>query len=109
MESLKDSIIEFGNGCKQYKVKDLLSGSKFTHTEFPSSWDAEKIARETTRLTENAIANGLLNESKPLYVMTEDGFKLKIITNIEPLNHTCELIENTINRHIVTSHPVYKG
>lgn len=98
---------EFGGGCREYQVEDLLSGSKFTHTEFPPSWDAEKIAQETTRLTENAISNGSLNEDKHVKIMmTEDGFDLKIVTNPNPEIHACEQIENSINRHIITAHPM---
>ncbi len=106
-------IKEFGGGCKEYQVEDLFSGQMFTHTEFPPHWNAEKIAQETKSFTENAIKNGSFSaETKEaIEVITEDGFELKIVVDPNPelLNHTCTVIENTSNRHIVTSHPVYKG
>ncbi len=40
--------------------------------------------------------------------MTSEGFNLKIITDLTPKAHDCMSIENTVSRHIVTSHP-YKG
>ncbi|MFA5998753.1 MAG: hypothetical protein WC747_01910 [Candidatus Babeliales bacterium] len=106
-----ESFLEFGNGCKEYKVKDLCTGGKFTHSEFPPHWTVEKIAQETKAACEEAMRNGLLNPEvvRPLKVMTHDGFELQIITNLEPLNHTCAAIENTINRHVVTAYPNYTG
>ncbi len=101
-----ESFFEFGNGCKEYEVKDLLSGSKFTHTEFPPHWNAEKIAKETRVACENAIKNGSLNKDKHVTsIMTKDGFELKIVTNPKPEVHVCESIQNTVNRHIITARP----
>ncbi|MCX5923796.1 MAG: hypothetical protein NTU89_04535, partial [Candidatus Dependentiae bacterium] len=104
-----ESFLEFGNGCVEYKMKDLCTGGKFTHTEFPSHWNVEKIAQETKVACENAMRNGLLTPKsvKPLYITTSDDFTLQIITNTNPLNHTCAAIENTLNRHVVTAHPIY--
>lgn len=104
------SFVEFGGGCIEYKVKDLLTGLEFTHTEFPAHWNVEKIAQETKNLVENAISNGSLTEKtiKPVYASTSEGFQLKIITDSAPKLHDCISIENTVNRHIVTAHP-YKG
>ena len=106
-----ESCLEFGNGCKEYEVIDLCTGGKFTHTEFPSHWNVEKIAQETKVACENAMRNGLLTPDvvKPLKVITHDGFELQIITDLEPLNHDCTTIENTINRHVVTARPNYTG
>ncbi len=104
------SFVEFGGGCIEYSVKDLLTGLEFTHTEFPAHWNVEKIAQETKCLVENAITNGSLTEkiNKPILEMTNEGFKLKIVTNSAPKIHNCAAIENSINKHIVTSYP-YKG
>ena len=57
------------------------------------------------------MRNGSLTPEivKPLKVMTHDGFELQIITDLEPLNHSCVPIENTINRHVVTARPNYTG
>ena len=92
------------------QVKDLITGLKFTHTEFPAHWSVEKIAQETKCLVENAITNGSLTEkiNKPVIAMTSEGFELKIITDSAPKIHDCASIENTINRHIVTARP-HKG
>ncbi len=88
----------------------MLTGLEFTHTEFPPHWTVERIAQEIRTACEHGVRSGLLDGKikKPLYVTTSDNFTLKIITNLEPLNHACESIPNTINRHIVTAHPVFK-
>lgn len=114
-----ESFVEFGGGCIEYKVadlftehkvKDLVINRKFTHTEFPPHWNVEKIAEETTRLVEQAMGDGLLTENihQPVKAKTTEGFELKIITESVPKNHDCVSIENTINKHVVTSYP-YKG
>ena len=104
------SFVEFGGGCKEYLVEDLFTGREFTHTEFPPHWNIEKIAQKTKCLVENAMANGSLTEQTKtaVKVMTNEGFNLKIVTDSAPEVHNCAAIENTVNRHIVTSYP-YKG
>ena len=104
------SFTEFAGGCIEYEAIDLVTKTKFTHTEFPSHWNIEKIVQETKFLLENAIKNESFSENmnKPVIAMTSEGFNLKIITILAPDSHDCISIENTLNRHIVTSHP-YKG
>jgi hypothetical protein len=104
------SFVEFGGGCREYQVKNLLTGREFIHTEFSAHWNVEKIAQEAKYLVENAIKNGSLLEkiNKPVIAITSDGFELKIITEFAPEVHDCVSIKNTANRHIVTARP-YKG
>jgi hypothetical protein len=89
---IREEIL-LSNGCKKFTLENLITRKIFTKTEFPASWDMEKLASKILESFDNIHKITRINEQSirvTLLGKTREGIQINIVVEIK--DNLCKII-----------------